>query len=141
MPEDPLLTCEEARQRLAADPAGEHCPALAEHLAACEECLDAFLDAALRQPADFAIPSGFAARVVARLPERIEPDVLEIPWLAVAASGSLVSFGVLLWGRGELLPFAHQLTAVLLRPDVLAATIAIETIAAFWWLWRISGTE
>lgn len=144
------LDCRQARERLEAYLDGaDSSPALAAHLSACESCLEAGLEAALRRAPEVRIPAGFSARLLSRLPAaryKAQPSVL--PRVLVAACVLFVVWGV------SALPITYrwleQLFAlasrwapalsVPLRAEWLLSLLAVEAAASLLWIWRESRT-
>jgi hypothetical protein len=139
--QDDALNCSEARRRMAGYLTGEHCPEVAAHLAACEECLEACLDAALRQPQEVRVPEHFQSWVLARMPADIRPEELEYPWPLLSAAGVIAIVGVVLWWSGEFAGFATLFTDALSQPRVLLAVVGSEAAVSLLWLWRVVMTD
>jgi len=123
------------------DLAGEHCPEVVAHLAVCEECLEACLDAALRQPREVRVPEHFRNRVLARLPAEARADAPEYPWGLLAAAGALAALGAGLWWSGELPGITALVTDAMARPAILIGVVGIETALSLLWLWRVATAD
>ena len=144
------LDCRQARERLEAYLGGaDSSPALAAHLAACETCLEAVLEAALRRPPAVPVPGDFSARLLASLPParyQAPPSVLPH---AVAAACALFA----VWGVA-VLPSTYRWLEQLgdqvgrwalairlsLRPEWALSLLAAEAAIALFWVWRESRT-
>lgn len=135
MPDKPL-SCEEMQTLMAAANA---VPDVAAHLAECERCLDAFLDGGLSRAPSVSVPSGFAARAVARLQRDRRRDELRASSWALVAACILFS-----WLAGWALTHGFwplQFNRVLVplpNPVALAALAGVEVALIFGWLWRLS---
>ncbi len=142
--QDGTLNCSEARARMASYLTGEPCPEVADHLAACDACLEACLDAALRQAREVRVPEHFRNRVLARLPTA-RADAAEYPrgllggLLAVA--GALAALGAGLWWSGELLGITALVIDAMARPAILVGVLGIETALSLLWLWRVATAD
>jgi hypothetical protein len=99
----------------------------------CDECFDAALDAALRRPAEAPIPLGFAARTLARAPQR-ESTVL--PYAIAAACVVFVVLAAWAVHTGSLAEAGRMLTDAMRRRSVLAILAALEIAGSLVWLWR-----
>ncbi len=138
--QDGTLNCSEARGRMASYLAGEPCPEVADHLAACDACLEACLDAALRQPREVRVPEHFRNRVLARLPAA-RADAPEYPWFLLAAAGALAALGAGLWWSGELPGITALMIDAMARPAILVGVLGIETALSLLWLWRVATAD
>ena len=126
------MNCRKAREKLDSFLAGA-APELESHLAACDSCAEALVEALLREPALAPVPAGFAVRVSAQMRTRsIDPDNV-LPYFGAAA---LVLFAalsayILLTGTGT-----HWLESAATRQVVWLATGAVETAICFLFRWR-----
>jgi hypothetical protein len=130
---DITLNCAEARRQIQDYVAGEPCPGLAAHLSGCEECRQAYIESALREPPAVTVPPRFAAQVLAQLP----PDQPERSWAPVAAVILFALLGIVLWWRGD----APAVAEAMLRWQVLIAMAALETCVALAWVWRVATRQ
>ena len=119
--------------------AGEPCPEAAAHLAACEGCFEACLDAILRRPREMPVPEHFRHRLLARLPASTRLDTAEYPWGLVAAAGVVAALGQCLWWSGELPGITSLVTDAMVRPAILIGVAGIETALSLLWLWRVAA--
>jgi hypothetical protein len=155
MPE--TTNCREVRSAWKSVLAAPEFPdAILQHLAACEECMDVYLQAGLRQNAPAETPRGFADRVLGRL--RTQEDAARLtrwrfPYFTVAAG--VLSFLLFVpSGWEELLMLVGQTTQSFasfrissfsflmgrgsaLLP-VLVTLGAIEVGASIVFVWRLS---
>jgi hypothetical protein len=135
------LNCIEARVRIGRYLAGEPCPEVAAHLAGCEACLDAYLDAALRQPQEVHVPGHFRSRLLARLPVDRRADEPEYSCALLSTAGMLVALGAGLWWSGDISGIAALLTDALMRPTILIGVGGIEAALSLLWLWRVATAD
>jgi hypothetical protein len=139
------LTCEEARHRLEAYvDGGDAAPELAAHLAVCEACLAACVEASLRRPPEVRAPSGFAARTLAEARRRRldQPPARLFPYALAAAGVLFVVVGLQSVAGGMAAGWLREASllaaSILGRPELLLAVLGIEAAAALLWIWRVS---
>jgi len=127
---DITLNCADARRQIRDYLAGEPCPSLTAHLSNCEDCTQACIESALREPPAVTVPPRFAARVLAHLPA----DEPERSWAPVAAVILFALLGVILWWRGD----GAAVAQTLVRWQVVTAAAVLETCVALAWVWRVA---
>jgi hypothetical protein len=111
-----------------------HREAPAEHVAGCEQCFEACLKEFFEPPAEPAIPQGFAARTVARLPAlRREPPGV-FPYSLAAAGLVFVGLAVMLTVAGVPGEIAGWLAS---RHQAIILWVGgAELLLSVAWLWR-----
>jgi hypothetical protein len=139
--QDEVLSCGEARLQIDSYLSGEPRSALTAHLAGCDACLEACLDAALRRPPGVRVPEHFREQMLARIPVTAPAEAPEYPWAQVVAATLFPVFGTALWWSGELRGMAAVVIAVLRNPAILAASAAIETAFLLLWLSLVFTAE
>ncbi|MBI3694544.1 MAG: hypothetical protein HY238_06855 [Acidobacteria bacterium] len=136
---DGVLSCEQVKERIPAWLEGvDRSPGLEAHLASCEACLEASLEAALRKPVDATAPAGFAARTVARLPVNGGAPQSTLPWAVAAAGVVFVGLGALAVANGQIEVLGRWLGKM--QTPVLLAFLGLEGVLCLLWFWRVAKT-
>jgi len=124
------LDCGSVRRYIASGSGGAH---IAEHLAGCDECMNALLEQSLSQAGPVPIPSGFARRVASQCGE---PSVL--PYALAAACLLFAVLSAWLLASGGLAETRRLLADAARRDMLLLAVGAVQTLSLAAWLWRVA---
>lgn len=138
--QDGILDCEQAKLRIQAYLDGMDASAeLARHLANCESCREACLEAALRRRPAASAPAGFAGRVLTQIPMSPQAPAGIWPW-AVAACLVLAVAGLAAVAAGLPAGLVHRVVdlvaAIQMRPRLLFSTLAVEGALALVFSWQ-----
>ncbi len=150
--QDEILDCRQVLGRIEQYLAGEDiAPELEAHLDACDQCLEACLEAALRRPEPVRVPADFPSRITALLPAEYKAPPSVLSYTLVAACVLFAVWGTLTASTGAFAAGARWLEmmlalfvqwvhepAVPTHIELLLSFVGLETTLSLLWCWRVS---